>query len=201
MSNGWDDQEPWFENENFVKFVLDKVNMIDIISKYKLDFTESSSGNFTHKMKCPLPIHLDGQERTASFYFNEESWHCFGCNGGSSPIDFICYYEGIPYYKAVEKISKLYRLVNVGEDELEEINSTKVPIEHTITPYIYHTGLVIREHLKGITNGNRPKWKRWADKQFKKLDYYFENYSDERWEEVKANQEKIIQIIQKSSVK
>jgi hypothetical protein len=200
--NNWGVSQPWFENKNFLSFLLDKANLVDIISRYELEYSVSPTGNFTHKMKCPLLVHLKGGERTASFYFNNTSWHCFGCSGGNNVIDFICQYKGMPYYKAVEMLAKIYGLVDIDESELDQIVvAEKTPIEHTITPYIYHTGLIIREHLKNVANGTRGKWLRWAQKEFQRLDYYIENYSDNDWKKIKKNQDRIIGLIQRKEIK
>ena len=74
MGDDWGEaNEPWMEIENFDKAILDKICILDIIDKYNLEYTRISAGNFTHKLRCPFPNHLGGQERTASLYISENN--------------------------------------------------------------------------------------------------------------------------------
>lgn len=197
--NDWNINEPWFEDDKFIPYLLEKISLIDIIDKCELKYTRVSSGNFIAKMTCPF--HLDGQERTASLYASNTRFHCFACNVDGNAIDFLCLLKGMPYYRAIELLAKAYGLVDINEKELEDfVVAEKIPIEQTITPYIFQTGIIIREHLKNITNGSRTKWEKWAEKEFRRLDYFVENYSDKKWERVKENQEKVMKIIQEGKI-
>lgn len=196
--NSWDAQQPWFENEKFIPYLLEKVDLEEIVKRCELKYENVSSGKFTARMICPF--HMDGQERTASLFFNSTGFHCFACNVGGNAINFLAQLKGMPYYIAIEKIAKIYGLIDIDDDELDLINVERVKPEHTIDPYIYHTGIIIREHLKGITNGDLRKWEKWAEKEFKRLDYYAENLSDSQWEKVKNNQDRIMRIIQGENI-
>jgi len=79
-SDDWGDT-PWADIENIYEIILDKVNILDILDKYDIEYSKSFSGSFSHKLKCPLLSHLDGRERTASFFVSESnnSFYCFGC--------------------------------------------------------------------------------------------------------------------------
>lgn len=64
--------------------VLSAVSLVDLLREYGAEVQEVSSGNFSHKTCCPLPLHYGrgngGQERTASFYLSKNNdFYCFGC--------------------------------------------------------------------------------------------------------------------------
>ncbi len=49
-------------------------------------------------MRCPLPGHKEGRERTASFGYNFETdrFHCFGCGVSGGTVEYIHRVEGEP---------------------------------------------------------------------------------------------------------
>jgi DNA primase len=76
-------------------------NLENIFKSYKLNINK-----YNTKSVCPFKSHKGGRENSASFYFypNTNSYWCFGCKQGTSPIDFVKNYEEINFYEAVEKI-------------------------------------------------------------------------------------------------
>jgi hypothetical protein len=203
MSKKWYEQgddwgeinEPWIEIDNFSKAILDKVYILDILDKYEIDYTRISAGNFTHKLRCPFPSHLSGQERTASLCISEKNndFHCYGCNANGNIITFVMLLLGIPYNRALELLAKLGGVTS-GDDLDEELLQPKEKIDpkHTIMPYIFDTGVLIREFLNDISESkDYLKWCKWATRQHKKLDYYLDTLSDEQWEVVKKYNNKV----------
>jgi hypothetical protein len=79
---------PWIETEGFTDMVVDKCSFLSILEHLKIECSECISGTFTHRMRCPLPIHAGGSERTASCYISEtnNSFYCFGCIDGKELI-------------------------------------------------------------------------------------------------------------------
>lgn len=199
MGNDWgSNEELWLETDNFKRVILDKVNILDILDKYGVEYNQISAGNFTHKLKCPFPNHLDGQERTASLYVSEKenNFCCFGCNSTGSVIDFIMLFSGIPYYKALEILSKIAGIEKI--DDLGEFQPIeKTDPDHTVLSHVFKAGILIREFLSEIQETEKyDKWCSWADKQFKKLDYYLDNLEDKEWEKAKKYCDKIDKYLQ-----
>jgi hypothetical protein len=208
MSEKWYEQgndwceidEPWTEIDNFGKAILDKVHILDILDKYEIDYARTSSGNFTHKLRCPFPNHLSGQERTASLCISERNndFHCYGCNANGNVITFVMLFLGVPYNRALELLAKLGGVTN-GDDLDEELLRPKEKIDpnHTIMPYIFKSGVLIREFLKDMRKSeNYTKWCLWAAKQYKRLDHYLDTLNDEQWEVAKKYHDKIYKYLE-----
>lgn len=81
------------------------------------------------KSTCPFKSHKGGKEKSASFYFYNKtnSYWCFGCKNGSTPIDFVKNYEEISFLNAVDRIlnidkAKFVQLKQKPIDDLFEIS-------------------------------------------------------------------------------
>lgn len=186
---GWgDENELWLEPDNFREAILDKVHILDILDKYGIEYTRASAGNFTHKLKCPFPNHLNGQERTASLCVSEKenNFFCFGCNSNGSVIDFTMLFLGVPYYRALEILSGIAGITKIDDLDKDIQPIKKVDPNHTVMPYVFKAGVLIREFLSGIQGLKEyDKWCSWANKQYAKLDYYLDTLEDEQWETAK----------------
>ena len=192
--NDWVDGDmPWVENENFPKAVVEKVAILELLDSFKLEYTPCSSGDFTHKMKCPFPIHADGQERTASCYVSETTnkFYCFGCNNGGSVIDFVKLYLGKPFGETLKWLGDFAGITS-SDVSKETVPKEKKDPEKTISVWVMRAGLEIRKHLenqKGKAKYN--KWCEWSDRQFEKLDSFM-NLSDKEWETAKQYYDRLM---------
>lgn len=76
-------------------------NLENIFKRYNLNINK-----YNTKVVCPFKDHKGGRENSASFYFypKTNSYWCFGCKLGSSPIDFVKNYEKVEFNKALDKI-------------------------------------------------------------------------------------------------
>lgn len=74
----------------------DRAKSVRIEEVLRKDFPSES---FRRQLKCPL--HKD---KTASLkvYLNTNSWYCFGCGKGGSPIDYIMHRQGLSFKDAVD---------------------------------------------------------------------------------------------------
>lgn len=198
--DGWGEiEEPWMEIDNFSKLILDKIYILDILDKYGVSYVKTSAGNFTHKLRCPFPQHLNGQERTASLCISEKSnsFHCFGCNNNGDVIKFTMLFLGVPYYKALEILTKISGIMEDDIDEEMLLPKEKIDLNHTIMPYIFQTGVLIREFLINMRESkNYKEWCLWANKQFRKLDYYLDTLNDEQWETAKKYHNKVCKYLE-----
>lgn len=188
------DEVPWLENEGFVQTLVDKVDFLDILDKYGLEYHRAGS---SHKLLCPLPRHT---ERTPSFTVTGPFFKCFGCGAGGSVIDFVMIYKGCVRYRAIEDIAKI---AGFTEDDIDDdFVPVKYNPEHTVLPYVFNAGVVIREHLASVKNSkDYYKWDQRAKKWFDRLDHYMNNLEDEQWETAKDYSLKIKCFIEKSGDK
>ena len=194
---------PWFEIENFSEIILDKVDFLDILDRYGIEYEKTYVGNFTHKLRCPMPNHMDGNERTASCFISQKnnSFHCFGCNAGNTVVNFVSLYKNTSYYAALEELSEYVGLIGSDLDLSDHVIKKRNP-EFTILPYIFKSSVIIREHLKYVKNSKNYnkwcKWCNWADKKFIKMNYFMEKLEDDDWERAKKYYENIIAFIIKT---
>lgn len=176
---------PWFEEDNFLDKIISNVNIIDVLSALGLDYSVCDTGDFTHRLKCPLPVHRFGNERTASLFVSEKSnsFYCFGCNSGGRVIEFVSLYMGKPYHESLKWLSDLSKNYN----KIHGCSKLNVDLGNkTVSEYVYKTGSIIREFVnkqKGKKGYN--KWCRWADNKFVKLDRFMDTLNDEDFEVVR----------------
>ncbi len=75
--------------------IIKQVPITGIANSLNISLERVSSGNFQWRCKCPSKEHKHGMEKTSSLYINdnENNFFCYGCNSGSSVIDFymMCY--------------------------------------------------------------------------------------------------------------
>lgn len=93
--------QSWTTSSNdFIK-AANSVPLEKIFKLYELNISK-----FNNKVICPFKSHKGGRESTASFYFYQKTntYWCFGCKQGSTPIDFVKIYENISFHHAIEKI-------------------------------------------------------------------------------------------------
>ena len=86
------------EFSDFITSVLDRTNIVSVISRYvHLD----RKGN-THWACCPFH-----HEKTPSFSISPEGfYHCFGCGTSGDVIGFIKEYENVDFMQAVQILAK-----------------------------------------------------------------------------------------------
>jgi len=196
--SGWADIDmPWIENEGLMDFLIEKANILDILDEFDIEYIETSSGEFSHKLRCPF--HADGDERTPSMFvcLAKNSFYCFGCNSGGSIINLVAKHLGIPFYEAIKWLSEF-----IGLDQNTEITWTKKerrdPHE-TILFQVFEIGALIREQLKKKENAdNYNKWIVWANERYKKLDYFLDSIKDEEWEIVSKYKDKVKIFIERN---
>jgi CHC2-type zinc finger protein len=72
-------------NDTKIFEVANSINILSILERFKTQI------DYSGKCKCPFPFHKNGNERTASFSYNEEKnmFYCFGCKSGGGPVNFV----------------------------------------------------------------------------------------------------------------
>jgi hypothetical protein len=196
---------PWVEIDAFADIIIDKTHFLDILDQWKIEYMPCSSGEFTHRMKCPLPEHGSGNERTASCFISQEQnkFYCFGCNCGGNIIDFVRLYTGKPFYEAVRWLAAYAKITSEGlEEGLKNIpKKEKRDPEKMLSTHIFRSGVLIRNFLNLIKGKKEyEKWCNWADKRFEKLDKFSNELTDNEWEIAKMYYDKISNHIKKSKI-
>ncbi len=201
---GWDQiEEPLLEIEGLLDVVLDKVNILDILDKWGIEYAACRTGEFTHRMKCPFPLHAFGDERTASFFVSEEQnkFYCFGCNSGGNVIDMVRLYAGKPFYESAKWLAQIAGVTdgNIDEEDLSGISrSKKRDPEQKVSTHVFRAGVEIRNFLNSIKGKKEyNEWKNWADKRFAKLDKYLDQLEDDDWKIAKDYYDKIVQYLKR----
>jgi hypothetical protein len=69
---------------------------------------------------CPFPFHKGGRESSSSFcyYPDSNTFWCFGCKTGTTPVSFLSNKEGLSFLQAAIKILQCYG----SERSIEVVN-------------------------------------------------------------------------------
>jgi hypothetical protein len=97
-----------FKGKGDSKKLIDNANsvpLVKIFQHYGINLNE-----YNKRTTCPFSSHNSGRERTPSFsyYHKTNTYFCFGCKHGSTPVDFVAKIEGISKEKASEKIIEIF---------------------------------------------------------------------------------------------
>lgn len=178
--------DPWLEHETFPELIEEKANILDILDKLDIEYINSFSGEFSHKLRCPLPSHSSGNERTASMFICAEknSFYCFGCNSGGNVINFTMRILGLPFYEALKWLADATG-INGNDVSDTIVKKERRDPEKTVVFQAFRTGNLIRDQLASKKNSDTyNRWMVWADKRFKKLDAFLDTLEDKDWEVV-----------------
>jgi hypothetical protein len=106
-----------FRTKNLIR----TANSVPITKVFELYGIKASEHN--RKIICPFNHHKGGKENTPSFiyYPNTNTFYCFGCNSGSSVVDFVAFMDHVNKYDAALKIIEIY-CSDITENEI--INSS-----------------------------------------------------------------------------
>lgn len=102
-----------------IYILINQANSISLkrlFAYYKLNINE-----INRKTNCPLPNHKDS---TASFnyYPHTNTFWCFGCSNGKSPVDLVAKIECISPIKAARKIVEI-----IGGTDKNSCSKEKTP--------------------------------------------------------------------------
>lgn len=106
------------------KNIIDKANTIlltQIFNHYGLHIDSDHK-----KAICPFPSHKGGRESTASFlyYPHSNTYCCFGCRAGSTPVDFVSNMEHIDRYTSAYKILNIFGSESISSEDIEKYDSS-----------------------------------------------------------------------------
>lgn len=101
--------------EEFIKKVLDKINIVDVIKQS----TPLREENGLYFGKCVL--HKDAGESIV-VYPDKQVFHCFGCGKGGNAAVFLMELKNIPMHKAVDRLARMAGITPTQDDVLKRTN-------------------------------------------------------------------------------
>lgn len=126
-----------------IKHVANSFPILDILKLYNINIIKNN------KIQCPFPDHSGGREKTPSLviYPNTNTFHCYGCNAGSTSSDFVAKMDGISVEDAAHKIISIYSdSIDYNVDNLE-FGPNVNELYFKFSDYIYN---FINENNKNI---------------------------------------------------
>lgn len=102
--------------------ILKSVSILDIAKSLNISLEPISSGNFTHRCRCPSPDHKGGSERTGSLYIDGDNnnFYCFGCGATNNVIDFYILGASVDFSTAITDLSEF-----VDPDKITGVTSVR----------------------------------------------------------------------------
>jgi len=94
-------------SKTLVSTIKRNVMIVDLADEHGISLSRISSGNFTHRCKCPNKNHKMGGENTDSLYIDSvnNDFYCYGCSAGSSCIDFYMICNDLNFGEALSVMS------------------------------------------------------------------------------------------------
>ena len=146
------------------KQILDSVLILDLAEKLSIPLEPISSGNFTHRCRCPSPEHKAGSERTGSLYIDGENnnFYCFGCGASNNVIDFYILKKNCDFSEAISDLSEYVDPSKAGSSQSFSKKKNNFSI-------LFYISEMFRKYQK-----SRPEDKEWVEALMKKTDEYIE---------------------------
>ena len=142
--------------------VMSKINIVDLVTEYKIPLEPKVSGQFSHRAKCPFHKSSNGKkEKIASFYISQEtnSFYCFGpCDAHGTVIDFVSLMDGTPPMIALTKLAKKVGIINKNgqwdELQLDSYGTfvSEFDPNKTIEPYLFNISYMLRDYIRRFAN-------------------------------------------------
>lgn len=128
--------------------LIDKANTVPLIKIFKM--YGILLDEFNRKICCPFKSHKGGRENTASFYYYHatNTYWCFGCKQGKSPVDFVSNMDGC--FNRNKSASKI--LENFLSDADEDLILTKEDFSERIEIMMAHSNAIREFRLNNISD-------------------------------------------------
>lgn len=148
-----------------------QMSMVKVIDRFSKQIEEVGAGNFTHKCICPNPEHKQGNERTPSFYFSEETkqFVCWGCGINGDLFDFL----ELMLKRPADQLAQNYaKKKQVDVEECLKYATAEPMID--IGELSYRLGIQLRDHLAAFKGKDEYEAERiWVDNVFLRIDDRF----------------------------
>lgn len=121
--------------------VVNQVKILDIANMFNIGLETISSGNFDYRCKCPHAEHKSGREKTSSLYINsrDNNFYCYGCNIGSSVIDFYMACTGLDFLESLQKLKEFVKTPGKYQEKVDK--------KREILPFLMENSEIIRLFL------------------------------------------------------
>jgi DNA primase len=164
--------------------VAKQVLIVDIAKTFSIPLEEVTSGNFDYRCRCPSTDHKSGKERTSSLYINskDNDFFCYGCNKGTSSIDFYMLCSEKNFSDALKDLKELVAIPGKYQDVVEQ--------KKIVFPLQVDTSEIIRNFL--IKN---PEKINKIDHILRKIDVLSEIHKDDP-DKIKNMNEKLINFLE-----
>jgi DNA primase len=164
--------------------VAKQVLIVDIAKTFSIPLEEVTSGNFDYRCRCPSTDHKSGKERTSSLYINskDNDFFCYGCNKGTSSIDFYMLCSEKNFSDALKDLKELVAIPGKYQDVVEQ--------KKIVFPFQVDTSEIIRNFL--IKN---PEKINKIDHILRKIDVLSEIHKDDP-DKIKNMNEKLINFLE-----
>ncbi len=118
-----------------------QVSILAIAQQFGINVGSVSAGNFDYSCHCPSDEHKSGKEKTSSCFINsvDNNFWCFGCNKGSSCIDFYMFCTGKTFIEALTEMKSMVKTPGAYSDVVDQ--------KKVMFPVFVDTSSIIREFL------------------------------------------------------
>lgn len=172
------------------KQILDSVLILDVAKRSSIPLEPISSGNFTHRCKCPSPEHKAGSERTGSLYIDGENnnFYCFGCGASNNVIDFYILKNNCDFSQAISELSEFVDPAKVGSSQPFSKKKSNFSI-------LFHISEMFRRYQK-----NHPEDDEWVSSLMKKTDEYIDEIDRYDLKKTKSLAARVRDILNRRSI-
>ena len=166
--------------------ILSAARILDIAKKLSIGLESISSGNFTHRGRCPSPEHKGGQERTGSLYVDGDNnnFYCFGCGASNNVIDFYMLKQGCDFSTALSEMSEL-------------VDPSKVSAKKHAAKKNNFKELMAISRVFRLIQERYPEDIEWIESFMKKTDLYLDQIDRYDVEKTKALYRKVSEIVKR----
>ena len=124
------------DNKSLIGEIKRQIKITELAEEHGISLSQISSGNFTHRCKCPNVNHKMGSENTDSLYIDSinNNFYCYGCAANNSSIDFYMICNNVNFSEAVSILSEHVCTDGVAFNDSRKSDSfyIKIRISNTV---------------------------------------------------------------------
>lgn len=138
-----------FFSESIINDVLDRSNIVDVVSSYV------PLKRVGRSYKAPCPFH---PEKTPSFIVSLEKqiFHCFGCGVGGNAITFIMQYEKVNFREALEILAQRSGIA-LPQEQFTPFQKTKEDFKNNLYTACSYAGQFYHYNLFNAPEANNAR--------------------------------------------
>lgn len=166
MQSSWEDGLTFEEAKKARKILAPKYPILDLFKRHSREVVPTGGGTWSHKCICINQEHKQGNERSPSCNFNEETqeFHCFGCQWFGDVFDVMAKLANRSVLGLLEE------LVGKGGVDLEGSMPVAIP-KLDLARINQKLSVMLREHLDLFKNTDCYEEEFvWTEGEFRKID-------------------------------